>query len=137
MWKQIYDQQITASATLETESDCPAKKMFSKILHAVQVSKHVWFYMLFWSFLNYCFMTVQDLKRNWSTGSARRREVALKDINFDPIDTQWYCKSLLTIDAQWIAIGSLNGEIQVINRKNLKIEKVLFKVSVYTLFVIP
>ena len=81
-------------------------------------------------------MTVQDLKRNWSTGSARRREVALKDINFDPIDTQWYCKSLLTIDAQWIAVGSLNGEIQVINRKNLKIEKVLFKVSVYTLFVI-
>jgi len=47
MWKQIYDQQITASATPETESDCPDKEMFSKILHAVQVSKHVWFYMLF------------------------------------------------------------------------------------------
>ena len=70
-------------------------------------------------------MTDQDLKRNWSTGSARRREVALKDINFDPIDTQYYCKSLLTMDAQWIAVGSIKGEIRVINRKNLKIEKVL------------
>jgi hypothetical protein len=28
------------------------------------------------------------------------------------------------MDAQWIAVGNLEGEIQVINRKNLKVEKV-------------
>jgi hypothetical protein len=37
MWKQIYDQQISAAAP-ETESDCPDKDMFCKILHAAQVT---------------------------------------------------------------------------------------------------